>query len=521
MIFFHDQRLRFKMFIFLISVSILVFLSSWQALNFAFWRDDWSRIWMANYRPDLLYHMLGLPDHPGMTIEQFLLGKVFKMIPVYWQLEGLLLKILASLSVAVMIGKLTKSAKSGYLAGLIFAASVGGIESFVWASNHAAALIICFLGIGIYFWLQASERESHNSLLSLPTFLGIILLLISFLISPARSAGVPVLIILWELFSLFRKPYHLRNTLLRVGFLISIISGMFLVLHKGNSGNFTNRPFEELGHILASSQAIHNFLSSLGNLLIGWIIPIPEIASLSSQSIFSEFFASTFLLLTFYFLLRFLYSHTYSNQLLFFMSISIPLLYLPNWWFYSYVVTGVSHRYLTLSSVFLIGLLVVFISHLSKKIFIIVASFLLLVNLIRTNYILASQLPYHSNTIFNSVWDDIDKQVDKDNDDKIFVYLGDDPHRYMLFDWSLTIPFAFKRHITDPKNFPILVYNKETLIKLLCGQKVDINSLERVFNLSKPILLDHLYAWGLKNNQVENYSQEFRFVIKKDLNCSN
>src|SRR3990170_147512 len=118
---------------FIILVAILTFISSYQSLNFHFWKDDWNRLWMAYYRPDLMLNLLGLPDHPGATLEQMLFGPFFKLNPLYWQIEGLILKILASLSVSLMVLGIAKSYRTAAVAGLFFSTTVVGIESFTWA----------------------------------------------------------------------------------------------------------------------------------------------------------------------------------------------------------------------------------------------------------------------------------------------------------------------------------------------------------------------------------------------------
>lgn len=264
------------------SITVLVFISSWQSLNFHFWKDDWSRLWLAYYRPDLLLNLLGLPDHPGMTLEQMLFGPIFGLNTLFWQIKGLILKILASLSVALMILGITNSYKVATISGLFFSTSVVGIESFTWASNHAAALIVIFFGIGFYYWVKSLEENNLFGLIcSLP------FLLISIFISPARAAGLPVLILIWDVLSVIKNPSWKRTRLVifRIITFLFLLLLTFSILQGKSTGSLAFRSTESISIITGDFiPRISNFLASCGNLLIGWIIPIQEVAGLSSPT---------------------------------------------------------------------------------------------------------------------------------------------------------------------------------------------------------------------------------------------
>lgn len=472
---------------------------------------------MAYYKPELLLTLLGLPDHPGMTIEQMFFGPIFGLNPFYWQIEGLILKILASLSVSLMILGVTRSYRTAALAGLFFSTSVVGIESFTWASNHAAALIVIFFGIGFYYWVKSFEENSLIGLIySLP------FLLISIFISPARAAGLPALILIWDIFSFIKSPSQRKAKLaiLRITTFLFLLLLTFSILQGKGTGGLVSRSTESIGIISGDFiPRISNFFASIGNLSIGWIIPIQEIAGLSSPtflSLLSCFLLFVFLCVT---IIRFLKLRIDKLQWRLFFLLFIPIAYLPNWWFYSYVTAGTSYRYLTLPSIGLIYLISTFISSLNRKYFLSACMLVLGLNIFYTNILLSSQLPYRSVTAVNQVWDQIDNFVPKGETDDIFVYTGQDPNRLMLLDWSLTIPFAVNRNITNLQDFPVLLYDEGAIKKMLCGEEIVVNTLEGQFTHKNKTPLAHIYVLRLDKGNIINESERYRDFFKSQTKC--
>ncbi len=502
---------------YIVLTSALVFISSWISLNFHFWKDDWSRLWMAYYRPDLLLNLLGLPDHPGMTIEQMLFGPIFRFDPFYWQMEGLILKVLSSLSISLMTLGVSRSYRMAAIAGLFFSTTMVGIESFTWASNHAAALIIIFFGVGFYYWVKSLEEGYLGFICSLP------FLLISIFISPARAAGLPVLILIWDILSFIKNPSWKRTRLIiiRIITFLSVFLLTFSILQGKGTVGLTFRSTESIGIITGDFvPRISNFLASIGNLLIGWIIPVPETAGLSSPYFLSLLSCFLFFVILCVTIFRFLKFKTDKLQRRLFFLLFIPIAYFPNWWFYSYVTAGVSYRYLTISAIALAYLISSLLSSLNMKYFLSIFLVVLGLNIISTNVLLSSQLSYRSVAAVNHVWDQIDSFVPRGETDDIFIYTGQDPNRLMLLDWSLTIPFALKRNMTNLKDFPVLSYDNVSIGKMLCGEEIAINTLAGQFIHHNKTPLSHLYVWRLDQGSIINESAKYRDIFKSHIQCS-
>jgi len=156
---------------------------------------------MVNYRPDILPKLFVSSEQPGGTLEEMFLGSIFGLNPLYWQILGLILKILASLSVSLMILGVTRSYRIAALAGLFFSTNASGIESFTWANTQVKAFNIIFFDIGFYYWVKSFEENNLRGLIySLP------FLLVSILISPGRAVSLPVLVLIWDVLSLIKTP---------------------------------------------------------------------------------------------------------------------------------------------------------------------------------------------------------------------------------------------------------------------------------------------------------------------------
>ncbi len=512
-------KLSIKSFLlYVLLITFMVFISSWQSLSFHFWKDDWIRVWMTIYRPDLLLNFLGLRAHPGTTIEEMFFGPILGLNPFYWQIEGLFLKILASLSVGLMILATTHSRKIAYISSLFFATCVAGIESFNVISAHAASLTIIFFGVGFYYWTRSFEEKNvYSFICSLP------FLIISFLISPARAAAIPILIMIWDLLTIIRG-FHLKDhfKIYLIRWLVLLVS-LFLAisLFKGqDEGGLISELIHIAGIIINQPSRLNNFFASIGNLFIGWIIPLPETAGLSYPTLLSVVVGFIFFIFLLIVIIRFFKKRTLVLQNRLFFLLFIYLGYLPNWWFYSDITVGTSYRYLTLSLIGLSYLISSLVSSLSRKYFLSALLLVLGLNIILTNLLLSSQLPYRSIAIVNHIWDQIDTLVPKSKTDNIFLYTGEDPNRFALLDWSLFFPFAIRRNLTDVKDFPILVHDRNSIQMLLCGEDTEVNTPVSKYIHRDRIPLSHLYAFRLEQGNIINESTEYREYFKLHALCS-
>lgn len=498
-------------------ITLLVFISSWQILNLHFWKDEWSRLWMAHYKPYLLLNLLGLPNHPGLAIEEMLLEPIFGLNPFYWQLFGLLLKILASLSVGLIVLVTSHSQKVARVAGMFFAVSVIGIESFTGVIAHSSALIIIFFGVGFYYWVLSSQRNNILIFIASLSFL-----IISFLISPARAAALPLLLLIWDILTItrdFKAKTFLKLYVVKWFIFLLFIFLIFSLFHGENS-SLGSELVKKTNIISSHFSSLNNFFASIGNLNLAWIIPIPETAGLSTPTFLNLTASFLFFIFSGIVLFKFLRRRTLElqNQLFFFLF--IPLTYLPNWWFYNYITLGASYRYLTIASIGIAFLVAIFITSFNKKYYLFLLLLVLGLNILYTNMLISSQLPYRSVVSVNKVWEQIDNIVPQGETDVIFVFTGKDPNRLMLLDWSSIYPFAIRRNINNLINAPIVLYQEETIRKMLCGEKVNLDNGIEGYTHNNKTPLSHLYAFRLDQGNIIDESAGLRNIFQSQINCS-
>lgn len=501
---------------FVLAVVILSFLCLGKGFGFDFWRDDWGQLWSAIYKPELLTHeWAAIRLHPGSAMEQIWGAKIFGLNPFAWQVLGLMLRVLDSIMVALMVFAMTKSKKASVLSGLFFAALLPGLESFVWLSAHASALFIFFFCLGLYFWFELDEKGKGgvNFIASL------VMLSLSIYVDPGRGISILFLIPLWSFLTIIRTRSKKIVTRIFVRTVLTLLP-LILLLSHFNTGMVSYESLKQKWQLLYSQPGlIKVFLSSMGNLLIGWVRPISETGSLASITRTSCYAGAIFLFLGFFVSLLFLLRRTKFLQTLVFFIAWILVFYLPNWLFDQTLVVGTSHRYLTISSVGLVAIFALIISRLNRKYMFLAALFFILLNLRSSNIVLASQAKYRSSSVVEPLWQKINSDVPKGETNSIFMYEGGDYLRGVALDWSASVPFGIKRGVVNEDDFPIVTGDIDLIVKLLCEGNIERPSLGKWSFQKERVPLSHLHAWKLENGVLTDISKEKRIYFTKIATC--
>jgi len=501
--------------VYLVIISSLAFLSLWRGLGFHFWRDDWGQLWAAVYRPELiLKEFAAIRLHPGSAIEQFIGAKFFGLNPLAWQIFGLSLRILDSLALSLMIFGMTRSLLFAFLAGVFFAPFSGGLESYVWVSAHTSALLILFFGLGSYFWFRKNERKFN-------LWTALILLGITTSISPGRAIFLIILLPIWDLLCLLEGVKQKTLKVLLLHNLLLFLTTYGVMQFVNTSGTFSIAGLsEKLSNVFYNPGLLKNYFNSIGNLWVGWIIPLQESGSLSSYSKFNTT-AGFFLFILFVLIfIYFIFSRKKFSKILLFFGLWINLIYIPNWLFDQTLVLGTSHRYLTLSSVGLIGAIAYLVSSIrQRQVLILVSLLFVFLNIVSANRILKEQSKYRSFDIVESLWNKIDSDVPKNAKNLIFMYTGGDYLRGVALDWSFSIPFGIKRGVLDVDDFPIVTGDRDLITKLICNENVSRPSVGKWSVQKERVPLSHIYAWKLQSGVMQNISEKVRAEIKENLSC--
>lgn len=509
-----------KKLAFLVILIIVVYLSLWQAIYFDFWRDDWGQIWAAIYKPELLLkEWVAIRLHPGSAIQQLFLAKIFGFNSYYWQITGLFLKVVNSLLIGLMFLGITKSKKAAILSSLFYASSPVGLESYVWISANTSALLILFLCPGIYYWV--TRQRSKRRLLLAIAFLNL-----AICVSPGRGIFILCLVFLYELFEFFKKK-ELKNKLLTkvTPFLILLFTVIinFRLLNASNTFNIGN-PFVLIVRTISNAILANNLITSLGGLVIGWVLPIEETGSLLMQryTVINSFFISLLWLFGFIFLISlslflfyfFIKREGRNNSVLFFLIWAIGF-FVPNFIFDSHLNPAPSHRYLTISSIGVVCILAYLLKN-AGKVKILFAAIIIFAGIINSNRILYEQNKYRSKAIVEGIWNEIDNFIPKGEKDIIFVFTGSDFKRRYILDWSGSVPFGIKRNIKEEDAFPIVVSENELIKKLIYQEGAYRPSIGKWSTQKTLIPISHLFVLSLEGDHVVNLSDQYRRYFENE-----
>lgn len=498
--------------LFLALVVLLTCISLWRALSFQFWRDDWGDTWLVLYHlKDFLSTSAAAKLHPGSGIEKYLLSQIFQTNPFPWQVTGLVFRVISAISVSLMMLGITGSKKTAFISGILFAPLLIGLESYVWISAHTSAIFIIFFCIGVYFWISSEKNKSI-----LYTISGFFVLLISFTVSPARGIIMLALLPLWDILSFFILPTKKTFKYILVRNIIFFILVFFLLQILNQNGTFTFSSFQQkILNSLVNINLIRNFLASIGNGTFGWLIPVPESGSLTNPDSSLVIGGVIFCCFIIFSVIGFLIKRNNFFKILSFFSVWVILFYLPNWFFDQGLSVGGSHRYLTISSVGVVGIFGYLFGAVKSKWYLIFTVAFVLLNIIGSRRILEEQYMYRSRQMVDPLWARINKDVPKSEKGDIFMYEGSDNLRGVALDWSFSIPFVLKRKLASQEDTPIATGDRKLIQQLLCEDNIPRPAIGAWVVQKKRIPLSHLYAWNLTNGIMTNISLKERATFAK------
>lgn len=499
-----------KYYFFLISIILLSFFSFYHAFGFAFTIDDWFQLWGVFYDKSIIDYYIKT-QKPNAAFEFLIFAPAYKFNPFFYQLNGFFLKIVDSLTIALLIFSLTKSKKAGFSSGLIFASSVMGIETFTRLSAHNSALLIPSLCFGLFFWIEAKKDK---------TLYKYLIAILFFILTVIQDPGVGVMILpvvfLWDLLNLIRdfskhtfRKFLITTTIL---ILIPILLKWYLDPRIADRKLYITRHIYYLLNNTVS--VITNFLTSIGNLILGWFIPFEEFVSLTTPNFLTTFAGYLAILFTILICLALLRKKRESLRIIFFFLVWAFLFYFPSFFTQSHYVAGgtisaVSNRYLAIPSIGIIGLISYLITFMRFKTRVIILILIISLNIFNSNKILRKQYTYRSLEVQNMLYNKIDQDLPRGEErDKTLVFLGNNEVKIVGLDWNGFYPLAIRRGITDKKEFPIIINNLADIKKSICGDE----------SLSLETKLSRLYAWEVQNRTIYNISENVRLLIGKDCN---
>ena len=497
---------------YLLIIGLLSFLSFYPAFNFSFIIDDWYQLWGVFYDHSIIEHYIK-SQAPNVAYEFLILAPIFKFNPFYYQIVGYFLKIIDSVFTSLLIYTLTSSKKAAFYAGLIFAASAIGTETFTRISAQNSALLIPTIILGIIFWIQADRHINF----SYKYILAILFIILSIIGYPGTGIIIIPVIFLYQVLNLIQLPSQRKwkrslITIAGLGLPLAALRWYMEPMLADRSINLSKHILFSLSHPF---YVVTNFLTSIGNLILGWFIHFDEsYISLTSSNFLTQI--AGYILIVLIFLTGFNFFHKKSEftKIVLFFLFWIILFFFPSFFTQTHYVEGgiissVSNRYLAISSIGFISLIAYLISYIKPKYQLITLLLIIGLNIWTSEHGLITSSIYRSQTQQDYLYNLIDQDLPKgDEKTDLLLFLGSDWLKIIELDWNGFYPLAVKRNIKKTDDFPTIISSIEQAKNMLC-------STNPKFKLTR------FYSWEFRNNLLYNVTDKVRQIIRTDKECRN
>lgn len=469
-----------------------------KVLSFDFWKDDWIHIWNSLYSWENLFHNF---MHPATNIQFFVFSHLFGLQPVWWQLMGVGLRWLAAGGVAIMMLALTRQPFPAALAGIFYASGAAGIDAVSWPSAQVGNLSVLLLTSATSFWINFLEFPQSNRLNKF-----LFLLFAGVIVDPWRA--LPVFVLLWWLISIYAQS-GLRKKI------DDIMKVIYLALAASLPVLFvwTRETILEVGVVRYLMQNWHspmliakkayvlgNYLNSLWNMWVGWLIPVWEEAGTALYSRESGRLAAGVVVAILLMCVWYRRNKGRSLGLVCFWGLWMLLFYVPNWLFETRLTMGVTHRYLVIPSVGFYALLAWLFSQIRwRQIALVLAWIFVFSNLLQAQRLLEVASGYREKSVVASMQNTINETTDRNERLKLFMYLGDDPVKTYVLSHAYSVPYALSRRIKSLANFPLVLDDPQKILPYICRDQTSRVLAGINFPVAKRVPLSQVYAWEAKN----------------------
>ncbi len=395
---------QWKRIVVFVIISYLLF---WRGLSFTFWKDDWFYIWMTQYDPRMLLDFL---LHPGTLIEFFSLTKILGMHPFLWQHVGILLRAAAAYAVSDMAIVLSGSLRTGWIAGLLFAAFPGGVEAVNWPSAHVTYL-------AIVFWCKGIAADS------------VPLMLAGFAADPVR-----ILPVIW-------MPFVVRKRRWSGPYISLIIAGV--IVGVGKMVQFFSTP-----RTIPSMNIIFHYFNGIWNLVVGWMVTVPHIPTELSHSVLvrpAAIGGAIFVLLAIVFGRK--------SKLISFCIAWVLFTVFIQWMFDIRLIPAVPHRYFVVPSVGLVIAAAIVLNKLKTTLIMTLLVAYGIVAFVRIEAMMLEFTAFRSEVVVDRVWQQVQKTV-AGKSVKEFIFSGDEPITTNVAGVFGTVRYALLQGISDIGDIP-------------------------------------------------------------------
>lgn len=506
--------------------SGLVIFFAWftygKAIDYYFWRDDTSVVWMVKYIPGKIFSLssdaIGRGKFGAILID-LLSFKILGFESHNWQVAGLVLKIINTFLLFFFTRELFRSTKLALVTSLLAASFIGGLEAYSWVRGIGIMITLSLLAFIFYTASYYSKKKMLFFLASIFSFLVVF-------IYPAKGFAIIPLIVAWESLMLISKKPSLpvKDSIARI---IVFVSTQFLLLKtifyfSGGQASATVGSIPLFIRSALNVKSIENFLLSLGNLLREPFLFTYELGGLSTGDAISLYLGIIFFIV--FALLTIIFIKYRSNKIVPWLTIFlwIPFFYGPNWLYESTLVAAATHRYLALSAV----LVPIFWAKAVTSLRRIGIAFILVLIILFLNISYAQKTVDHDYLIRgkDAVMPIINKWVSSvppGETKSVMTVLGDHYLRGYVFDWSGPWTYAYLRGIGNYNDLPIFV-NYKMGASLMCDPETQIIDWEKggLMRAGEISTLDKVHGFYVNNyGLLDDRTEETKFEIAKKANC--
>lgn len=492
-------------------LAVLVIISFGITLRFAFWRDDWGFFWGA-YNSD--WSFLTCFFHPGTIAEFVLMSKLVGSNVVWWNAAGLIFKLLASISVYRFLRLLTKSERTGKIAGILFATTPIGLESVGWSAAHVVLLDVLFTSWACIYVLLYLEKKQRRDLICAILFTGFALL-------SDFVRELPIFVIYFLFIVLYHPEIRIqrfKNIGMALGVLAVSFFGFLIVanFHMFMATRImeaiVRHGWDIMFYIRKSFLAFSVFFTSVGNMNIGWLVGSRDAVGFSDPSMWMVIAG----IIPGLILLSLVRNHTNQKNAILLLS-WMYLFYIPNWIFNIITTPGYTNRYLVLSSVGYVGLLAVALSSIPHNTLRrVLFGLLVIIQMVITISVHKTYETFRSETIFERLTNRMDQDVPKKEKQYLFVVTGNAPGLNDGLFMSGQMPYVNKRNIKTREGFPVFADSLDRALSYLCGTVATHSAVLEHVPIIQPISLSDVYAWRITEQlDVESFHKETREILAK------
>lgn len=498
---------------FLILVVSLSTLSYGKAFDFYFWRDDAKVVWMQRFTPALINNLdsLGVArGRIGAVVFDYLSFNFLGYSYQTHQFFGYILRLLLLPLIFLVTRQLFPSKRRvAYLAVLLSAPFIGGLEAFSWV--RGIGMMMLFALTSFYFYLK-----SYNSNKIRWVFPSILFLFAAISMDMWRAMGLAFVILLWEILGLFAKS-DLKRTkkYVRISILVTSVFLVFrfmLASSDSASGAVVGSANSYLTMAL-EGKTWQTFFTSIGNVARSPILYIREEGGITDSGITSLIIGISILVFGALVSLNFLFKR--DKRLIPFIVLVFWtfVFYGPNWLYAQKLETASTHRYIAFSSL-VFPILWAYIAGkiMNKQFRYLFLSIYISAALFQSLAVNQQDYSIRGASFSLPLWNRLVSDTPIGETNQMLSVTGNNRVVGYVFAWSDVFPFAYLKNIASPSQLPVYV-DEKMAAGIICKTNTRVSDPTTLGfkELTSGFSLEKTYAWEIKDeDNVTETTDDFR-----------